>query len=343
MKRLQWIDYCAKSCVGVAFAVTLGLASPQVLATESNPYPPIDVPVHAQHVQGTNVYYVLGLPAVPDKANEGFTSNAGFVVTKAGVVVFDALGTPALGFALIQAIRKVTDQPIEYVVVSHYHADHIYGLQAFKDHTGATIIAQEKASVYIHGNKASIQGDVASRRLAQRREALAPWVNDNTRVVEPDITFNDRLTLKLGDSRFKLIYAGPAHSPSDSMMMVEPAGVLFTGDIVQNHRIPALDGPDVDVENWLKGLATVRELNPRFIIPGHGNPSNNALEAIDFTDAYLKYVRDHMRAAVENWEDFEEAYKEADWSRYAHLPAFDATNKRNAYRVFLDMEKSVLQ
>ena len=52
-----------------------------------------------------------------------------------GVVVFDALGTPSLGWDLLQQIAKITDQPVRYIVVSHYHADHIYGLQAFKDHT----------------------------------------------------------------------------------------------------------------------------------------------------------------------------------------------------------------
>lgn len=332
-----------KGSVITAVAMVLSLLAPRVLAAQPDPYPPIDVPFHVQRVADTNVYYVLGHPAVPGKTNEGFTSNAGFVVTKAGVVVFDALGTPSLGYALLQAIRKVTDQPVKYVVVSHYHADHIYGLQAFKDHTDAAIIAQDKAYVYLRGNSAGIAGGAADSRLAQRRESLAPWVNEKTRVVEPDITFSDQITLKLGDTRFRIVYAGPAHSPSDSMMMVQPASVLFTGDIVQNHRIPVLDGPNVHVENWLKGLATVRKLDPHFIIPGHGNPEKNAREAIDFTATYLRYVRDHMREAVENWVDFADAYQQVDWSRYANKPTFKEINKRNAYRVYLDMEKSLLK
>lgn len=326
--------YCGQNCAAGVLLWCLIIAAPAW--GSAGPYPSIHVPVHAQRVQGTHVYYVIGRAAVPDNRNEGFTANAGFVVTTSGVVVFDTLGTPALGFALIQAIRRVTDKPIKYVIVSHYHADHIYGLQAFKDHTGAVIIAQRKAYVYINGEAAAL-------RLAQRRKALAPWVNENTRVVEPDITFSDRLTVKLGGTRFRLIYAGPAHSPSDIMMMVEPTGVLFAGDIVQNHRIPALDGPAVDTANWLKGLATVRKLKPRFIIPGHGEPSTDAVSAIDFTRDYLLYVRKNMKQAVENWEDFNQAYEKTDWSKYKNLPAFKAANKRNAYRVYLDMEKSLLQ
>jgi glyoxylase-like metal-dependent hydrolase (beta-lactamase superfamily II) len=326
---------CAAIGAGIAAALCLCAALPAQAKT-SAPYPPIDEPLHVQRVAGTDVYYVLGHPAVPAQRNEGFTSNAGFVVTKAGTVVFDTLGTPSLGFALLQAIRKTTKQPIRYVILSHYHADHIYGLQAFKDHTHATIIAQQKAYDYIHSL-------TAEQRLAQRRQALAPWVNQNTRVVAPDITFSDRLTLKLGGVAFRMIYAGPAHSPSDIMMLVEPGSVLFAGDIVQNHRIPAMDGPDVDTANWLRGLETVRKLNPHFIIPGHGEPSDNALSAIDFTHGYLVYVRRQMKQAADDWENFDTAYQRADWSKYRDLPAFNAVNKRNAYRVYLDMEQALTQ
>jgi glyoxylase-like metal-dependent hydrolase (beta-lactamase superfamily II) len=334
MHRRRCKRYAA-ICAGIVAVLYMGtalLASAKTFA----PYPPIDEPLHVRHVTGTNVYYVLGHPAVPAQRNEGFTSNAGFVVTKAGTVVFDTLGTPSLGFALLQAIRKTTDQPVRYVILSHYHADHIYGLQAFKDHTDAVIIAQQKAYDYINS-------PTAEQRLAQRRGALAPWVNKNTRVVAPDITFSDKLALKLGGVDFKLIYAGPAHSPSDIMMMVEPGGVLFAGDIVQNHRIPAMDGPDVNTANWLKGLDTVRKLNPRFIIPGHGDPSDNALAAIDFTHGYLAYVRAQMKKEADNWENFDNAYRQTDWSKYRNLPAFEAVNRRNAYRVYLDMEQALTQ
>ena len=103
---------------------------------------------------------------IPGKDNEGHTSNAGFVVTAQGVVVFDALGTPSLGWDLLQQIRKITDQPVRYVVVSHYHADHIYGLQAFKDHTDGIIIAQERAE-RIPGER----GDRGRARHATARSA----------------------------------------------------------------------------------------------------------------------------------------------------------------------------
>src|SRR6185437_14512297 len=125
-------------------------------------------------------------------------------------------------------------KPIRYVIASHYHADHIYGLQAFKDHTSALIVAQERAGEYKDNDETA--DEKAGARLEQRRGALYPWVDDKTRVVPPDITFKDRMAIVLGDRRLTLIYAGPAHSSSDMMKMVEPHKVLFAGDIVQNSR-----------------------------------------------------------------------------------------------------------
>ena len=117
-------------------------------AQDISPYAPITIPLKIDQVPGKPIYYSTGNPGVPGKDNEGNTSNAGLVVTSDGVVAFDALGTPSHGWALLQEIRKVTDKKVRYVVASHYHADHIYGLQAFKDHTDAVVIAQERAGEY---------------------------------------------------------------------------------------------------------------------------------------------------------------------------------------------------
>ena len=322
--------------LAVLLAVCAGFAAD---AQTVSPYPPLTIPLKIDQVPGKPVWYSTGNPGIPGKDNEGNTSNAGFVVTADGVVVFDALGTPSLGWALLQDIRKITDKPVRYVVLSHYHADHIYGLQAFRDHTGAVIIAQDRAREYKEENEETAD-ERANQRLDQRRAALAPWVDDKTRVVPPDITYNDRLTLTFGGKRFEMIYAGPAHSASDMMMMVEPDGVLFAGDIVQNGRVPFMNGDDVDTKQWLKALDAVARLNPRFIIPGHGQPSTAAQQAIAFTHDYITYVRLAMQKAVDNWTDFDVAYKQTDWSKYAKMPAFEANNHGNAYRIFLELEQN---
>lgn len=300
-------------------------------------YAPLNRPLQIEKAPQGQVYYSIGSPGVPGPANQGNTSNAGFVITAEGVVVYDALGTPSLGDALVDEVWKRTDKPIRYVVVGHYHADHIYGLQAIKTRfPNATIIAQERASDYQEDTFAP--DERAGARLEQRRSALFPWVNENTRVVRPDITFRERASIRLGDHRFQLVYAGPAHSSNDLMMMVEPERVLFAGDIVQSGRIPFMNSDDVSTSRWLSALADVKTLNPSFIIPGHGTPSARADEAISFTSTYIRYVRRLMGEAVQSWTDFDAAYGAADWSAYAKLPAFEANNRGNAYRIYLELE-----
>ncbi len=306
----------------------------------NTPYGAVSLPFELHQVEGAPIYYVIGYSGVPDSVNEGHTSNAGFVVTDEGVVVFDALGTPALGYRLLQRIREVTDKPIERIIVSHYHADHIYGLQAFKEHGGnPPVWAQQLALGYVGGTAAS-QGEDAQRRLQQRREALFPWVDENTYIVPPDHTFEEDLAFEVGGISFTVKHLGPAHAPADSIMLVNNYNVLFSGDVIYKGRIPFLDSPETDIKHWLEGLDYLTRLKPqpRYVIPGHGEPSANVKEAIGTTVGYIDYVRDAMREAADNFVPFDEAYESTDWSKYKDMPAFDASNRGNAYRIYLEME-----
>lgn len=335
---------CSKACgVFLNLLIVLSMALtglPVRAAPVETPYGPVSLPFELHKVPDAPVYYVVGLSGVPGPDNEGHTSNAGFVVTEGGVVVFDALGTPALGYRLLQRIREVTDKPVERIVISHYHADHIYGLQAFKEHAGnPPVWAQELALGYVGGDRAS-QGEDAQRRLEQRREALFPWVDENTRLVPPDHTSRDGLIFDVGGVGFEIRHAGPAHAPGDSIMVVGDYGVLFSGDVVFEGRVPFLDSPQTDTRHWLDELdkLTAMRPQPRFIIPGHGEPSTDVAEAVNLTRDYISYVRDVMGKAVDNFTPFDEAYRNADWSAYSDLPAFHASNRGNAFRIFLELE-----
>ena len=112
------------------------------------------------------VWFVQGAAALGSTANRNFISNAGFVVTDDGVVVIDALGSPTLANELLAEIRRVTPQPVRYVIVTHYHADHIYGLQVFKA-VGAKIIAHGEGREYLNS-------DTAQKRLEASRSWCPP-------------------------------------------------------------------------------------------------------------------------------------------------------------------------
>ncbi len=126
----------------LASSSLLGSASAQAQTAAGSGAAVTAVPALRVQPLTARVYFVEGELGPVSRANRGFNSNAGFVVTGDGVVVFDVLGTPALGEALRQAIRTVTALPIRHVVISHYHADHFYGLQAFKD-AGAEVWAHQ--------------------------------------------------------------------------------------------------------------------------------------------------------------------------------------------------------
>jgi glyoxylase-like metal-dependent hydrolase (beta-lactamase superfamily II) len=306
----------------------------RLMNVAQNPYPSVTVDTSARAVDGADTWYMVGLSGIPGAENQGHTSNAGFVTTGDGVVVYDALGTPALGFELIRRIREVTDEPIRYVIAGHYHADHIYGLQAFADHTDARIIAQSRAQAYLGS-------EMARQRLQQRRDVLFPWVDETTRVIHPDEFFDEEHRFQLGDKTFRLLYAGPAHSPDDVLMVVEETRVVFAGDIVFDGRLPFLGDDEVNTANWVDRLDRVQEMGPAFLIPGHGEATAEAARAVSFTRGYLQDLREHMGRAVEDFMSFDEAYAGADWSKYENLPAFAETHRRNANAVFLEMEAAM--
>lgn len=160
-----------------------------------------------------HIYYVQGAAGMATD-NEGFISNAGVVITDEGVVLFDALGTPSLANMLLSKIREITDKPIIKVIVSHYHADHIYGLQVFKEQ-GAEIIAPKEALDYLASEQ-------ASQRLEERQFSLEPWVNEATYLVMPDKLISENTSFTFGGLTFQLNLLGAAHSEGDMTLFVEP-------------------------------------------------------------------------------------------------------------------------
>lgn len=289
------------------------------------------VPVRASE----HVWYVQGAAGPASRANRGFNSNAAFVVTRDGVVVFDALGTPALGAALRRAIAGVTAQPIALVIVSHWHADHFYGLQA---------LAGPDVEIWAaRAGQATLADPLTGERLAQRRRDLAPDVDERTRLVGATRWLDlpgGELRFTRGDVRFRIVDVGGAHSPEDLMLWVENDRVLLAGDLVFSGRVPFVG--NADTRAWLAALDRITPLAPALMIPGHGAPSRDPAPDIALTRDYLAYLREKMGQAARDLVPFDEAYAATDWSRYARLPAFDAANRGNAYNVYLRMEQEAL-
>jgi glyoxylase-like metal-dependent hydrolase (beta-lactamase superfamily II) len=277
----------------------------------------------------SSAWYVQGETALGSPVNRNFISNAGFVVTPAGVVVIDALGAPVLARELMEKIRVITDKPVTHVIVTHYHADHIYGLQEFK-RAGARIIGHRKALEYLNS-------DTAVLRLQASREQMAPLIDGDTWLVPADDWLDASQELVVGGVRFFLQPVGPAHTPEDLVVFMPDERVLFAGDLVFRGRIPFVG--QANSGQWIKSLDTLLAFDAQVVVPGHGPLSTTAAQDMAMTRDYLAYLRETMGRAARNLEPFDEAYMSADWSRFERLPLFRAANRMNAYNTYLLMER----
>ena len=293
-------------------------------------YAPATVDMKLKRVS-EHVWFVEGAPGIATE-NQGFISNAGVIVTGAGVVVFDALGTPSLADLLLKKIRTITNEPVVRVIVSHYHADHIYGLQVFEA-LDAEILAPAGAATYLESAN-------AHERLAERQFSLDPWVNEQTRLVVPSQYLDEGMQFRLGDVDFTVSVVGKAHSDGDLTLYVAPDRVLFSGDVIFEGRVPFLG--DSNTRNWVSVLERMEREQLTALVPGHGSVADDPNAAISLTRRYLAYLRQQMGAAVSEFIPFSEAYARTDWSEFEDLPAFAEANRRNAYQVYLSMEAELL-
>ncbi len=301
-----------------------------MMAFAAPEYAPVEVEMEVEQV-GAHSYYVQGAAGAATE-NKGFISNAGFVVTDEGVVVIDALGSLSLASLLRAKIAQLTDKPVVKVLMTHYHADHIYGLQVFQDE-GAEVIAPRGVYEYL-------DSDAAINRIEERRVSLFPWVDENTRLVKPDRVIDQPFEFTLGDVRFQVEYLGSAHSDGDLTVLVEPDEVLYSGDIIFEGRVPFVG--DADTGHWLKTLTSLETSGLAALVPGHGPAAMQPAESIALTRRYIAALREVMGGAVEEMADFATAFDAADWSEFENMPAYDEAHRRNAYQVYLSMEAEAL-
>ncbi len=308
--RVPWRTLGAVAMLGLAVAAAAQPAA-------SRPVQPVEV--------AKNVWFVEGVTALGTPANRNFISNAGFVVTPDGVVVIDALGSPALATELLAQIRKITPLPVRDVILTHYHADHVYGLQVFKA-AGATVIAHAAGREYLNSETARL-------RLEASRTDLAPWIDAATHLVPADRWLDADTDLTVGGVLFQIRHVGPAHTPEDLVVNLPQAGALFSGDLVFRGRIPYVG--QADSGQWIASLDKLLPFRARVMLPGHGPASTDPQGDIGLTRDYLVYLRAAMRDAAVNLEPFDEAYAKTDWSRFDGMPLFHVANRMNAYNTYL--------
>ena len=312
--RTWWI--VAWLSIGLAACAT---GTPDAPVASAAPLQAVQISRHAWYVQGHS--------ALGSRENRNFISNAGFVVTPEGVVVIDALGSPALARALLQTIKGVTPLPVTRVILTHYHADHVYGLQVFKA-AGATVIAHERGREYLNSETA---------RLRLKSSIDAGLTEPDTHFVPADVWVSGSTSMDAGGMRLEAMYVGPSHTPEDLAVYVPSEGVLFAGDLVFRGRVPFVG--EADSRRWIASLDQLLKLPVKVIVPGHGPYSTEPRAELQLTRDYLAYLRQTMGAAAREMTPFDEAYQATDWSRFDRLPLFKEANRMNAYNTYLLMEQ----
>jgi len=322
--KTLWFGQLCRIFLGCYLCLTLPVEAQTAKRT-----PPDAKPLMVAKQVVPSVYYVQGVSEMGSSANQNFISNAGFVVTPAGVVVIDALGSPELARRLLAEIKKVTAKPIHTVVLTHYHADHIYGLQVFKD-LGVHVVAHAAAREYL-------TSDTARLRLESSRQELWPWVDEKTRLVAADEWLHGSKTLRVGGVQFDIKPVGPSHTAEDLVVYLPQQKVLFAGDLVFRNRIPFVG--QADSRHWIEAMQNLLNFDADWVVPGHGPISNDAKGDMTLTRDYLIFLREAMGRAAKDMEPFDSAYENTDWSKFEKMPLFKSANRMNAYNTYLLMEQ----
>jgi glyoxylase-like metal-dependent hydrolase (beta-lactamase superfamily II) len=320
--------------VGVYVVLVLNLfISTQIEAQEFEfKYPRTSVEMELKQVS-EHVYFAQGAAGMATE-NQGFISNATIILDNHGITIIDALGSPSLAEQMLYQLRKISSLPVKRVITTHYHADHIYGLQVFEA-IGAEILAPFGVDDYLNS-------EAAKNRLEERRLSLDPWVSDETHLVHPDLLIDKPLIINEGGVKLTINILGKAHSDADLTVLVEPDNVFISGDVIVDGRIPFVG--DSDSKAWLKTLTRMADKKDiKALIPGHGDMAKDPIEAIARTRNYLAYLRDNLSVGVEEMMSFDELYESIDWTPFRELPAFKEGNRINAYQVFLSLEKEMLE
>lgn len=219
----------------------------------------VSYPLKAERVRA-NVYAIVS-PYLesPNPQNKGWMSNIAFVVGSEGVLLFDTGSSEAIGRAIAQTVRTVTDKPIRWVINSHEHGDHWLGNAG---------VAGADVPIYASATAATHMARDGSNWVSQFKELTGGATGDSALRLPTQI-IRERNRQHLGDIEVEFILVGPAHAPGDMVVWLPQAQVLLAADVLFNKRLPVTF--DSDVNNWIKILKDVLEpLNPVAVVPGHG-------------------------------------------------------------------------
>jgi glyoxylase-like metal-dependent hydrolase (beta-lactamase superfamily II) len=253
--------------------------------------------------------------------------NTGVVIGDESVMVIDTQATPVMAQDVVRHIRTVTDKPIEYVVLSHYHAVRVLGASGYRPKH--VIASRDTYDLIVERGEADMKSEI------ERFPRLFQAVESVPGLTWPTMVFEHRLTVWLGKLQVEIMQLGRGHTKGDTVVWLPQDRVLFSGDLVEYGATPYTG--DAYLTDWPATLDAVEALNPARLVPGRGASLQTPQEvkaALNGTREFITAMFDEVKRGVEQGNDLRTIYREAyaalkpkfgEWVIFDHCLPFDVT------------------
>lgn len=253
---------------------------------------------------------------------EGAT-NSGFVVTDEGVIVIDTQGPKELALLLKKKIQEITDKPLLYVINTHYHGDHTFGNQYFRE--AKEIIAHENT------RKNLIEKDEDHRE--QFKRFFGEKALEGFELTLPTRIIKETFLLWAGGKKMEVAYLGRGHTDGDMIVYLPVERVLFGGDLLYKDRLPWLG--DAYIPEWIETLDRLKNFDAGICVPGHGSIGDK--DAISDFQQYLVDLKAEVKRYIEEGKGVEEIKKEISLPQYQHWSKYQEWLPLNAEKVYREI------
>jgi glyoxylase-like metal-dependent hydrolase (beta-lactamase superfamily II) len=254
--------------------------------------------------------------------------NTGIIIGDDAVLVADTQATPAMAADVIRRIREVTDKPIKYVVLTHYHAVRVLGASAYRPEQ--IIASQDTYDLIVERGEADKASEIGRFPRLFRNVETVP-----AGLTWPTLTFQKKLTLWLGRLEVQLLQLGRGHTKGDTVVWLPQERTLLSGDLVEFDATPYAG--DAYFKDWPQTLDNVAALKPLALVPGRGpalKGEQQVAEGLKATGAFIADVRAAVEAGVAEGKDLNAVYKDTmnklrpkygHWVIFDHCMPFDVT------------------
>jgi glyoxylase-like metal-dependent hydrolase (beta-lactamase superfamily II) len=254
--------------------------------------------------------------------------NTGIVIGDDAVLVADTQATPAMAQDVIRRIREVTDKPIKYVVLTHYHAVRVLGASAYQPQQ--IIASADTRDLIVERGEQDKASEIGRfPRLFRNVESVPPGLT------WPSITFSGKLTLWLGKLEVQLLQLGRGHTKGDTVVWLPQERTLLAGDLVEFDATPYAG--DAYFSDWPQTLDNLAALKPLALVPGRGPALKGEAQVkkgLDVTRAFVSDVFASVKSGAAAGKDLRSVYRETydklkpkygSWVIFDHCMPFDVT------------------